>query len=275
MKCKHCGKEIDNDSRFCEYCGKKVKTGRLPWWAILLIVLYSLCNVVAVVWLILNSTGMLATALGEENAVSVGYVTDYDGNEYNTVQIGNQCWMAENMRTTHSRDGKAIAAGGTNSSVTELYRYAPDNNSDNVEQYGYLYNWAAAQEVCPEGWHLPTKEDFEELQAYCGEHYAVGGDKEYIAKALASKNGWESSNDTYSPGNTPSSNNASGFSAVPAGYYYDGSYGSFGDGAYLWSATPYGSVSAYELSLGYGYKGTYLNSYYRYLGFSVRCLRDK
>ena len=68
---------------------------------------------------------------------------------------------------------------------------------------------------------------------------------------------------------------ASGFSAVPAGDYYAGFYYYFGFGAYLWSATPYGSDIAYYLYLGYYYKSTLLDNYYRYNGFSVRCLSDK
>ena len=69
-------------------------------------------------------------------------VTDVDNNTYNTVQIGTQCWMKENLRTTRYANGTSIALGSSTSSTT-AYRYYPDNNSSNVSTYGYLYNWKA------------------------------------------------------------------------------------------------------------------------------------
>jgi uncharacterized protein (TIGR02145 family) len=201
-----------------------------------------------------------------------GKMKDYDGNEYNTVKIGSQCWMAENMRVTRTRDGKSIAAGSSTSAITP-YRYAPNNNTGYVAQYGYLYNWPAATEVCPKGWHLPSSGEFDELMTYCGGHYAVGSDKSYIAKALAAKTGWSSSSYDYTPGNNPSANNASGFSAFPAGGYY-GYFIGFGISASFWSATPYGSDRAYALGLNYSLEGAYLDDGSRYYGFSVRCLSD-
>ena len=228
-----------------------------------------------------------------------GKMKDYDGNEYNTVKIGSQCWMAENMRVTRTRDGKSIAAGSSTSAITP-YRYAPNNNTGYVAQYdylynesecwgeqeetgyvaqyGYLYNWPAATEVCPKGWHLPSRVEFEDLLAYCGGLYSVlysvGSDKSHIAKALAAKTGWRSSSYDYTPGNNPSANNASGFSAFPAGYYRGDFYG-LGGRAGFWSATPSGSNGAYSLDLDDNSKGAGLSNYDRYDGFSVRCLSDE
>ena len=104
-------------------------------------------------------------------------VTDIDGNTYSTVQIGNQCWMAENLRTTKFADGTSISlAISSNGSASVAYRYYPNSNSDNVLRYGYLYNRKAAtkgtnssanpsgvQGVCPNGWHLPSHAELKQL----------------------------------------------------------------------------------------------------------------
>ena len=98
-------------------------------------------------------------------------VTDYDGNNYSTVLIGTQCWMAENLRTTHYANGVIIPmVNSTYGETTDPYCYEPNNNGSNVSTYGYLYNWHAVmhgesssnanpsgvQGVCPTGWHVPS-----------------------------------------------------------------------------------------------------------------------
>ncbi len=213
-------------------------------------------------------------------------VTDVDGNTYTAVRIGNQIWMRENVRTTKYADGTSIAHEST-SSYNVAYWCYPNNNSSNKTIYGLLYNWKAVmrtsmgsesnpsgvQGICPDGWHVPSKAEFEELLTYCEEHYAVGRDKRHIAKALASMAGWRSSSYAYTPGNNPSANNISGFSAVPAGYYY-GSYLDFGRNAGLWSSTPNGSAYAYKLDLCYVDRNADLNNGKQDNGFSVRCVSD-
>lgn len=90
------------------------------------------------------ATNMLGTSYGQQISFTYGCgnsftVTDYDGNTCNTVRLGNQCWMKENLRSTHYSDGTAIAYGGTTTSTTEAYYYAPNGSFT----YGYLYNWKA------------------------------------------------------------------------------------------------------------------------------------
>ena len=163
-------------------------------------------------------------------------VKDYDGNEYNTVKIGSQCWLKENMRTTHYADGTFIPLG-TDTNAAVAYRYAPVGNESNVAQYGYLYNWKAAmngaassnaipsgvQGVCPTGWHVPSTEEkdllFETLSS--NSDYSCGGNPNYTAKAAASNVGWLGSFgcDVCDPCHDMATNNASGFSAMPAGGY--------------------------------------------------------
>ena len=214
-------------------------------------------------------------------------VKDYDGNKYDAVKIGKQVWMASNLKTEHYADGSEIPmAGNSTYSETEPYRYCPDGNSQNVNYYGYLYNWPAVmhgssssennpsgvQGICPKGWHVPSDAEWDKLVDYVENHPKQYGNS--VAKALASNEGcWEESGTTGTPGCDQSSNNTTGFSAVPAGSY-TGSYYYFGDNANFWSATQDNSRSAYSRNLNYGsaYVGRY--NYYKYNGFSVRCIRD-
>ena len=178
-------------------------------------------------------------------------LTDYDGNVYNTVQIGGQCWMKENMRTTHYSDGTSISIG-TATSTSVAYRYYPNNNSANVDDYGYLYNWKAVmnnssgsqanhsgvQGICPNGWHVPSHMEFALLESYVSstDAYLCGNYTACNAKALASSTGWASSSNSCAPGNQSVYNNVTGFSALPAGFY-SGSYSYF-SGAHFFGLQP-------------------------------------
>jgi uncharacterized protein (TIGR02145 family) len=197
---------------------------------------------------------------------------DYDNNVYNTVQIGSQCWMKENLRTTHFADGTPIAAGV---SVTEYnaVRYAPGKDSLNVPSYGYLYNSVAylnKHAICPSGWHLPSITEWESLYSYVESqsHFVCGGDSVNVAKALASTTGWKAASNTCSPGFIPSANNTTGFSAMPAGLF-NGKYWEFGGYALFASS----SMKSYYMLYGDSVledAGTINISD----AFSVRCLRD-
>ncbi len=204
-------------------------------------------------------------------------VSDVDGNIYNTVQIGSQCWMRENLRTTRYSDCTPVAG-----------RYAPDDEA-NVPAYGYLYNWAAVmngapsssanpsgvQGVCPDGWHVPSDAEWTQLTDHVSSQsrYLCGGSSSNIAKALASETGWSSSSTACAPGNNPSGNNAAGFSALPAGFY-DGDCTNFGFDAYFWSSTEDDIFDAYFRNLYYRYAYVDRYAYSKDYGQSVRCLRN-
>ena len=217
-------------------------------------------------------------------------VNDFDNNSYNTVQIGQQCWMKENLRTTHYSDGISIALGSSTSTTT-AYRYYPHNSSSTVSTYGYLYNWKAVmgnfsssstnpsgvQGICPTGWHVPSDSEWTQLTNYVSDHpqYRCGGSSLNIASALASTTGWISSTDPCTVGfGQSTNNNATGFSAFPAGYYGGGSSFNFGYDADFWSATEEYSNYTYGLKLFQFRAIVGRNSYLKYLGFSVRCLRN-
>lgn len=229
-------------------------------------------------------------------------MSDIDGNVYNTVQIGTQCWMVENLRATRYADGTPIPMDSTYSSYTEPYRYAPganqsnEENMANVPRYGYLYNWPAVmhgasssnanpsgvQGICPTGWHAPSDAEWNQLTDYVSSQsqYYCSDNPENIAKALASISNWNSCSTICAVGDTPSNNNATGFSALPAGSYYMGVYefysthNSVGRFTYFWSATESSSSYAYIRKLSYDDATVDRTSNYKCLGNSVRCVRD-
>ena len=209
---------------------------------------------------------------------------DYDGNTYSTIVIGKQCWTAENLRTTHDRNGKLISLGKDASSI-HAYRYPPMRNEDHVGQYGYLYNYPAAATICPKGWHLPSNEDWEQLFMELGNtNRPYWGDIPHLegGKSIASKDGWSEADDRSSYGDGdpvgyhPERNNSTGFNARPAGAYTDGIYLYFGDGACFWSTI---HSNEYDASLGmvwldYQFAGIGTDLCDGTEGLSVRCVRD-
>ena len=214
----------------------------------------------------------------EKSCTGNEIVTDIDGNIYSTVQIGDQCWMRENLRTMHYADGTAIPAGGDNGSYTEPYYYDYSSHSLPLETRGYLYNWPAAMIACPAGWHLPSDAEWTQLTDYVGSQseYTCDGNSDYIAKALASETGWNSSTSTCAVGNDPTSNNATGFSAVPTGYWYN-VFNSAGNDVRFWSSTEGDGSGDNTYCRDLYYDDPYVDRYYngRYAGFSVRCLRGE
>ena len=159
-----------------------------------------------------------------------------------------------------------------------------------MSTYGLLYNWKAVmrnsssssanpsgvQGICPNGWHVPSDAEWKQMEMAVGmsqSEYVCGSDNTYIAKALAGTTGWSSSPNTCAVGNTPSQNNSTGFSALPAGYY-NGSYNYFGYSVDFWSATENSSSYVYNRSLRYNYATVYRYSDYKNYGVSVRCVKD-
>lgn len=212
-------------------------------------------------------------------------VHDYDGNTYNTVRIGDQCWMKENLRTTRYANGASITLGSTFSN-TVAYRYYPANNSSNLSTYGYLYNWPAVmngasstyaipsgvQGICPTGWHVPSSGEFQLLISYLsGQSQYICGDDDNnaTAKSLAANTTWRSSTNACAVGNDPDSNNATGFGAKAAGESSGQSYNYDHEQAFFWSAT-----NSNLMRIGYDYIQVTLISRAIHYGYSVRCVRD-
>ena len=215
-------------------------------------------------------------------------VTDIDGHVYNTVKLGNQCWMASNLRTTRYADGTLIAPGSGNSTTT-AYRYTPDNNEEYLPTYGYLYNWLAVmhgsgsssanpsgvQGICPNGWHVPSNAEWSQLTNYLMNEggYTCSSGGNTIAKAMASTTSWNCSTAICAIGNTPINNNSTGFGVYASGYYY-GSTVDMGVYSYLWSTTENGdNVITRGFCSEYAFVPQITNTL-KQLGHPVRCLRD-
>ena|SRR5690554_6868095 len=188
----------------------------------------------------------------KEEVFSKGSFTDSrDGKVYQTVTIGNQVWMAENL---------AFEPNSGN-------YWAYDNDDANVKTYGYLYDWETACDVCPDGWHLPSDDEWTELTDYLG-GANIAGDKLKATGTIEAGTGlW------YDP-NTGATNET-GFTALPGGYrYLHGAFDNVGGNGSWWSATEDGTPYALYRYMYYDY--SYVSRSYstKVLGFSVRCLRD-
>ena len=224
-------------------------------------------------------------------------VKDIDGNVYKTVKIGEQTWMAENLRTTRYNDSTLIPLPfGKSSTIFGPFEctYKYTTNSDTIKTYGRLYNWYAItannSKLCPKGWHVPTDAEWTILTNYLSAHgYNYDGSPaataapgttpdNMIGKALASSTAWLSSAMEGSVGNTdfPDKRNATGFNAFPGGTRTDvGAFIQMGIGGFWWTSTEdkTNANNAYGRSL--------INSYYslnsgvvnKMYGFSVRCVK--
>ncbi|MBR6064657.1 MAG: S-layer homology domain-containing protein [Bacteroidales bacterium] len=225
-------------------------------------------------------------------------VTDIDGNVYNTVRMGSQCWMKENLRTTKYADGTTIPSGYDFVYTFDPY-YSDYSSSDiPLEARGYLYNWRAAmhstlssntvpsgvQGVCPNGWHLPSNSEWTVLTDYVSSQpaYICDGETDKIAKALTSTMYWVTVPDftmSCAIGHNPSTNNATGFSIVPAGEHQYGSNPYTGTGwlTGFWSSTKSDDNSPLAFCLYFIYDNEVVvkNTNPRGNHLSVRCLRDE
>lgn len=193
-----------------------------------------------------------------------------DGNLYNTVTIGNQVWMAENLRylpEVHNTGGEYgvpyyYVYGYTGTEVGEAKETA------NYSTYGALYSWEAASTACPEGWHVPS--DFEwDLLA----NYLEGGDVGVGSKLK------EAGTDHWSAPDNPSNggDNQTGFTALPGGFrVWSGAYNNLGNNGYWWSSTDNSDNTNHKWNrvLGYNYGHMNRQSMAKTNGYSVRCIKD-
>ncbi len=205
---------------------------------------------------------------------------------YETIIIGTQCWMAENLASTKYNDGTDIplVTSGTAWGYLTTPGYCwHNNNVANADIYGALYNWYAVETglLCPSGWHIPTDSEWTVLENYLiinGYNFdgSTMGDK--IAKSLAAGFDWLSSGSQGVPGSTDHRDyrNKSGFRALPGGYRLDGEaeFSQFPDIGSWWSAM---EVNQYNARRHYLQSHNYdliSSSAPKGVGLSVRCLRD-
>jgi uncharacterized protein (TIGR02145 family) len=186
----------------------------------------------------------------------------YQGQTYNTVEIGYQCWFKENLNVGGRING---AQGQTNNNIIEKYCYNDDESNCNI--YGGLYQWdeamqyvitEGAQGICPTGWHFATEPEWATLAFYLGGFQIAGG------KMKSSNTGWSSG---------CNGSNSSGFSALPGGYYNGTQYLGSGGGSSFSTSTPWDIGLARGFGIGCGDELAPGTSYIIEAS-SVRCIKD-
>jgi uncharacterized protein (TIGR02145 family) len=220
-------------------------------------------------------------------------VTDFDGNIYQIVEIGNQTWMLENLRTTHFANGTPILKVSDNTTWGNL----GDNNTDKAycwysndsiaysQSYGALYTWAAAmngtnssssnpsevQGVCPNGWHMPSDNEWKELEMFIGMTQKQADQNDYRGTDEGKKikeagtDQWSSNNGT----------NSSGFTALPSGGRFpdSGAFAGLTTMGFWWTATEKSSTKIWVRCLFSGSK-VWRNGEVKSEGFSIRCVKN-
>lgn len=213
-------------------------------------------------------------------------ITDFDGNVYNTIAIGTQIWMKENLKTTHYRNGLLIpnVSGATQwynlfNTGTGARCYYNNDSAVNVATYGALYNWHAAHSgsnLCPANWHVPTDTEWSILTDYLYNNgYAYQGSGFDIAKSMAAETGWTTSATPGNVGNDQSSNDSTSFSAIPGGIRSEyGTYNNLLNIAYWWSSTTDDIFHAWSRIMQYNSAFVSRNAITKEVGASGRCICD-
>jgi uncharacterized protein (TIGR02145 family) len=221
---------------------------------------------------------------GRGGGGETGTMTDIDGNVYQTIKIGNQWWMAENLKVTHYRNGDAIP-NVTSDSQWENFSSgaycAYDNDNDHVATYGLLYNWYAVDDsrnIAPEGWHVPTDAEWKALEMHLGMSQSEADD----TGTRGTDEGGKLKETGTTHWNSPNTGatNSSGFTALPGGKRGNratsGRFAGFGDYAIYWTATIYQGTWTYAWYrvLPYDKSEVFRTNLSRELGFSVRLVKD-
>jgi uncharacterized protein (TIGR02145 family) len=200
-------------------------------------------------------------------------LTDIDGNLYNTVKIGDQCWMRENLNTTAYKNGTPIpnvtAANEWENLITGAYvRY--DNVTFWEDSYGALYNWYATVDpngLCPTGWHVPTDEEYTVLKNHLGSANEAGGKMKSTRTEPDPHPRWDSPN--------KGATNESNWSGLPGGGREDdGDFDDIGEDGYWWSSTEDSTDDAWFRGMEHNKSELGRDESSKADGFSVRCLRD-
>ncbi|UCE18509.1 MAG: hypothetical protein JSV84_16930 [Gemmatimonadota bacterium] len=207
-------------------------------------------------------------------------VTDIDGNVYQTVTIGTQVWMVENLRVTHYRNGDAIPNVTDSTTWIGLTNgaYCNYNNEDNnVPIYGRLYNGYAVHDsrnIAPVGWHIPTDEEWKELEMYLGMSQSEADTTGYRGTDEGGK--MKEAGTAHWDNPNTGATNESGFTALPGGHRTSspGQFTSIGRYAGFWSSSEQSGTMAWYRALYYTYTQVARGSINKRSGYSVRCIKD-
>ncbi len=212
----------------------------------------------------LETAGLIGTALDQENGT------------FPWVKIGKQVWMARNLNVTHYRRGGQLvpiySTPTPDKDISEFdhpeYYWAYEGKTENAEEYGYLYTWYithpldTVREICPSGWHVPSKAEFDTLAAYLGGKAIAGG-------ALK-----ETGTEHWKEPNTGATN-ASGFNALPAGVRVaTGTYSNISTYTYFWTSTEYNKEDAHRPGIDFENKSSFHVNTDKFQAASIRCVKD-
>jgi len=221
--------------------------------------------------LICLSIMLIAGSCKKDNEDIPAEIKDADGNLYTSVIIGLQEWLVENLKTTRLNDGTDIPLVTDNTEWQQLttagYCYYNNDETTYKDAYGALYNWFAVNsgKLCPTGWHVPAKSEWETLIDYLGGSSVAGGKLK------------ETGTDHWNNPNTGATNET-GFTALPGGYR--NALLTFGEiqgyGAWYTSTSDEGNSNyAWYSVMDYLSAEAYFNNYYKKNGLSVRCIKDQ
>jgi uncharacterized protein (TIGR02145 family) len=228
-----------------------------------------------------NTTeGIIWSFITETGICGDPFTDPRDGQTYETVLIGDQCWMAENINI-----GEMIIGSVQMNDNGLIEKYCYGNNPAKCDEYGGLYQWnemmqyvtdSITQGICPVGWHLPTDLEWKILEGTVDSQYPVGdpvwNNEEWrgfdAGKNLKSTTGW------YLNGN---GTNDFGFTALPSGSrsYYSANFGNIDQYCYFWSSSQFFGYFNWGRTLGYDSDEIFRFKYHEASGFSVRCLKDE
>ena len=211
-------------------------------------------------WVKVSQDGLILIETTTINPCQGLLTVYYEGKTYNTLQIGTQCWLRENLDVGTMLQG---TQNQSNNSIIE--KYCHSNDPFNCATYGGLYQWNEAmqyvtaegtQGICPAGWHIPTYAEIQTLFT------AVNGDGNAL-KAVGQGTDWGAGTNT------------SGFTALLSSYRNDyGNFGTLGGLTYFWSSTDVDATNALNFGLDHSTWNILLNSHVKDYGFAVRCLKD-
>jgi uncharacterized protein (TIGR02145 family) len=217
---------------------------------------------------ILDATEHTCGTSGIHNPnLEYGSMTDQEGNDYKTIVIGTQEWMAENLNTGIYRNGDAIPimtpVNWQSATSGSCASYNGDNNFECP--YGKLYNWYAcvdSRQLCPLGWHMPTDAEWSLLINYLGGENTAGGQLKSAGTSF-----WTGSN--------TSATNITGFSGLPGGYRsFSGLFSQLNQGGYWWSSSAFDADYAWGRYLRFNEGFVNHNNSIKQMGKSVRCIRN-
>jgi uncharacterized protein (TIGR02145 family) len=207
-----------------------------------------------------------------------GDTQEHDGYDYTTVQIGDQCWFQENLRSEHYGNGEVIPGNlddATWSTTTAGAQTYYNNEAVNLSAYGRLYNWYAvddARGLCPSGWHVPSDDEWMTMEMHLG-----------MSESDANSTDWRSSGSVGSRlkeagtahwASDSGADNSSGFTGLGGGFgFTGGGFVTLLNFGYFWSSSPSGGT-AWARILYTSHADVNRTNYAQRYGFSVRCARD-